>query len=160
MEQYLQIFLIVFGALGGVGIFAGGIGYLRSQYRKGGKEEKSEILTSSNEIVNFWKTTAENYQTILATKETAWNEKFQDLTKQVGELRGQLTAEKNQNERLEKIFQNRDPETQEFMKYMIKASANHDESHKEIMRVLGEIHTYAKQEHDREIHVEAQITKS
>ena len=150
-----------------LGIFVGGIGYFIGLFRKGSKQEKSEVINSSQEVITFWKTTAENYQTILSTKEKDWNEKFQGLTREFGELKGKYEAEKAQTERLEKIFQNRDPESQKFMELVIKAIDNQNKTNEnqnkvntEMVRVLTAIHTLAVEEHNREIHVESTVTKS
>ncbi len=159
MNSFWQIVLIVFGSIGMLGMFAGGFGALRASFRKGAKEEKQEVMGSSQEIINFWKGQAENLQTILDRKEQDWNEKFQGLTREMGELRGQLNAERAQNDRLEKIFQNRDPETQKFMELVMKAIENQQMANQEFLKTLKEIHELVAQENNREMKVEAKISK-
>lgn len=160
MDAINQTILIVVSIIASVGIFVGGIGYFVSLFRKGSKQEKSDVISSSQEVITFWKTQAENYQTILAQKEKEWNEKFTGITREFGELKGKYDAEKAQTDRLEKIFQNRDPESQKFMELVISAIGNQNKVNTEVVRVLSEIHTLAKDEHDREIHVESTVTKS
>lgn len=160
MDGWLKILAIIFGSLGTLGIFAGGLGYLVKTFRKGTKEEKAEVIGSSQEIINFWKSQAENYQLILASKEKDWNEKFQVLTREFGELKGKYDSEKVQNERLEKIFQNRDPESQKFMELVMKAIETQGKVNEGIVNTLAEIHALMIDEHNREMKVEATITKS
>ena len=138
-----HIIITIITSIGSLGILAGGMGYLINTFRKGSKIEKTEVMTTSQEVINFWKSQAENYQTILDKKESEWNTKFQELTRQIGEIQGQLSAEKAQNERLEKIFQNRDPDHQKFMESVMKALSNQEVVNKEIVRVLSEIHGMA-----------------
>lgn len=151
-------------------IAAGGIGLLVQMFRKKPRDEKNEVLNSANTIMDFWKNQAEQYKVISDEKDKTYNEKITSLTKQftdqiailsreVGELKGQLTSETAQKKEYLAILQNRDPETKKFMEFMLKAQENHDEAHKEMMRILGEIHTYAKEEHEREFKVISTVSK-
>jgi cell shape-determining protein MreC len=160
MGQFYQTILIIVASIASLGILVGGIGYFISVFRKGTRQEKNEVINSSQEVVNFWKSQAENLQLIGEKKEKDWNEKFQEMSRQLGAIQGQLSAEKAQNERLEKIFQNRDPEHQKFMEFVITAIGNQDSVNKEIVRILGDIHNLAVEEHNRETKVETTITKS
>jgi hypothetical protein len=161
----LQIILTFVGILGALGLFAGGIGFLWTKIRGGSKEAKTEstdLLTSNDQIKQFYKEQNDDLKEI----NKVLGEKVDALTREVGEIRGQLIAEKTQNERLEKIFQNRDPETKQFMEFMMQAvkdqsqvAKDQSESHKEIVRVLGEIHTMSKMEHERDFSISATVTK-
>lgn len=150
MNTYLQYILTIFGVITMCGVaFA--------QFRKGSRGESSEII-------KFYKEEALNYKDMLQKKEEAHTVKISELTKdftekinglsrEVGELRGQLTAEKKQNERFEQIFQNRNPEMEKFMTFMVNTQ-------KEVVDVLKEIHAMTKAEHDRDFQVTSTITKT
>lgn len=133
---------IVLSSLASIGILAGGMGYLISSFRGG-----------SNKLTAFWKDQADGYKLMIAEKDRTNDDKFQALHKEIGELRGQLNAEQALNERLEKIFQNRNPEMDNFMKSM-------SENMVEVSRVLKEIHTMSKMEHERDFKVEATVSRS
>lgn len=142
----------IIGIPTGLGLFAFGAGYLWSQIKKGnkqGKDESNELIKSNDDIKAIYKEQNSDLKEI----NKVLGEKIEALTREVGEIRGQLNSEKAQNERLEKIFQGRDPENQKFMEYMINATKTHDEFHKELMRIVGEIHTFAEQEHQRDFKI-------
>ena len=77
----------------------------------------------------------------------------------MGELRGQLNAERAQNERLEKIFQNRDPETQKFYELVVRAIESQQVANQEFLKTLNEIHKIVVDESTRDMKVEAKISK-
>ncbi len=154
-NETLQMILTIVGIVGSIGIFAGGIGFLFSKFQKGNKEDKADALTSADQLTNFWKEQVEGFKLIIADQ----TEKIRILTGEVGELRGQLVAEKKQNEMAREILQNRDPETKRFMEHMVQSIKDHSETHKEIIRILGEIHSMSIAEHDRDFKVTANVTK-
>ncbi len=148
----------------------GGVGLLLNMIKKKPRDENNEVLNSANTIMDFWKNQAEQYKTISDEKDKTYNEKITSLTKsftdqiaslsrEIGELKGQLTAETSQKKEYLAILQNRDPETKKFMEYMIKANENQTETNKEIIRILSEIHTMTKEEQDRELKVTSTIIK-
>lgn len=147
----------------GIGTLAGGIGLLFNMFKKKPRDENNEIITSATNQMEFWKKQHEEEKEIGKIKEEKYTTRVDEITKdftsqinllsrEVGELKGQLNAEKAQNERLEKIFQNRDPETQKFMEYMVKAMENQD-------KMLNEIYKLTKSEQDRELKVTSTIVK-
>lgn len=143
----------------GLGLFFFGGGYLISRYKGGSKEEKAEsrdLVSSNEQIKQFYKEQNEDYKQIIKEQ----NLKIEGLTKEVGEIQGQLRAEKRQNDELKLIFQNRNPEMEEFMKFMVQATKDQAGTQKEMVRILGEIHTMSKAEHDRDFKVEATVTKT
>lgn len=169
-NQTLETIFMIVGVLGSIGLFAGGLGYLINLFKKGGREEKDDIITSSEKLTEFFKSQSEGYKIMMEAKDEKWrvelkekDEKYrievQSLTREVGELKGQLNAEKATNERLEKIFQNRSPEMEEFMKFMVQAVKDQTESHQKIVEVLFDIHKMAKDEHERDFSITAQVTK-
>ena len=146
--QSAQIAAII---LTGIGTLLGGIGFAVYSYKKSGRQERRDVTETADVISDFWKNQAEEMKLILQTKDTEvqaqiaaltkdFNEKIQDLTKQVGVLTGQLTAEKALNEKLEQIFQNRNPEMEGFMKYMVDATEKHSETHEAMLKVLADLH--------------------
>jgi ABC-type transporter Mla subunit MlaD len=160
------IILTVLGILSSIGILAGGGGYLISQFKKGSKAENNAVISSADQLAGFWKEQVEGFRDVIKDL-TAKLEKQKDdhtiemkqILSELGEVKGQLTAERAQNERLEKIFQNRDPETKKFMEIMIQFIKDQAQVNSEIVRVLSEIHNYAQQEHDRDFVVTSTIKK-
>lgn len=140
----------VLGSLGVLGVLFGGAGYLISKLKEGNKLERAEsadIISSNEQIKDFYKVQNEDLKKIISEQNT----KIEGLTREVGEVRGQLTAQAKQAAEYLAILQGKDDGTKDFMQFVIKATENHDKSHKEMMRVLGELHTMAK--------VESTITK-
>lgn len=76
-----------------------------------------------------------------------------DLTEKFGIMQGKYEKEKEEREKFEAIAKDKNPETQEFMKFMI-------DTQKEVVNILKEIHTYAKVEHDRDFNITATVTKT
>ena len=160
-----------------LGVLVGGAGFLVYSYKRAGRQERKDVTDTADTIADFWKKQAEELKQILQTKDAEFNQKIQDmtkefnekiqaLTKEVGELTGQLNAEKAQNDRLEKIFQNRNPEMETFMKYMVAASERHDETHKKMIQILTDLHQTSTANHeiweaekDKDLKIESTITK-
>lgn len=162
----IKIFLLVIGSLASLGLLAGGIGYLLSKVNKGSREEKSDVISSADQLAGFWKEQVEGFRAVIAEL-TAKIEKQKDdhnaemkkVLTELGEVRGRLGAETKAKEEYLAILQNRDPETKEFMKFMVKSVEDQGETHKELIRILGEIHTMAKAEHERDFKVTATVSK-
>lgn len=153
--QTTNTILYVVGAIGSVGLLAGGIGYLINQFRTGGTS-----------LSAFYKEQAEGYKVMLTEKENqwqlkdkAWNEKFQEISKEVGQIKGQLLEKEKQAQQYLEILQNRDPEMKKFMEIMISAATNQTTVNTEIVRVLGEIHNMTSLEHERDFKVTATVSK-
>lgn len=145
--------------MAGLGVLFFGGGYLISKWRSGTKEEEAEsrdLISSNDQIKQFYKDQNDDLKAI----NKALSDKVEMLTREVGEIKGQLNAETKVKEEYLAILRGRDPETKKFMELMVQSVKDQAESQKEIIRVLSEIHSYAKQEHEREVHIEAQITKS
>lgn len=154
----------------GLGIFAGSMAFVVDKFFSRKKTDKNEEINSADTLTKFWKEQAEQYKVVLAEKEAAYtlkiekitadfNEKFQDLKEKFGNLKGQYDAEKVQRERVESILKDRNPETEAFMKLMIQAIKDQADSHTGIMKILKEIHTMSKAEHDRDFKVETTVTR-
>lgn len=144
--------------IGSLALFAFGAGYLSSKFKSGTKEQKSEntdLISSNDQIKQFYKDQNDDYKKIIA-QQTA---DIHDLNRRVGEMKGQLEIVQAQNKEYLAILQNRNPEMDEFMKFMIKATENQAVSQKEMIRILGEIHIMTKAEHERDFKVEATVTK-
>lgn len=155
-----QIALFILGSIASLGIIAGGIGYLINTFRKGSKIERSDILSSAEQLAKFWQEQAQGYKTMMEEKDAKYTEKINTLTREVGELKGQLNAETNQKKEYLAILQNRDPETKKFYEYVMKAIENQETVNSEMIRVLKEIHTMTTEERNREMHVEGTIIKT
>lgn len=143
-----------------VAVVAGSIAYVFDKVIHRRKSDKIEEITFADGAAKFWKDQAEGYKVMMAEKDKSNDEKYIQLTKELAEIRGQLIEKEKQNKEYLAILQDRDPETKEFMKFMIQATKNQTESHKEIVSILREIHTMSKAEHDRDFKVEATVTKT
>ncbi len=152
------VILSILGVLSSVGILAGGIGYLVGQFRRGTKQEKAEstdLIKSNDDIKQFYKEQNDDLKEI----NKVLSQKIEVLTREVGEIRGQLTAETAQRKEYQLIFENRDPETKKFNELVIKSLSDLHKVSAEMVRVLGEIHNMSKLEHDRDLNITATVTK-
>lgn len=159
MELAKNIILIGASILAGLGVFAFGGGYLLSKWRTGSKEEQAEgrdLISSNDQIKQFYKEQNDDLKNI----NNALGEKVEALTREVGEIRGQLNAEVRQKEAYLKILENRDPETKKFMELMTNAVKDQQIVNKEIVRILSEIHSMSTDEHNRDFKVTATVTKT
>lgn len=170
MEIILKNLQIVFGLLAGLGIFVGSIAYVIEKYSKGRKDTKNEEVSSADTLKDFWKKQADDYKQALDEERrnnkaeiekitSGFHIQFQDLKERFGVLKGQYEAEKTQREKAEEILKGRDPETKQFMETMLKATKDHDESHKKITEALNSLLSMAKEEKDRDIHISATVSK-
>lgn len=153
MNIYLQYIV----AIGVIGL---SVGNFITSFGKGARG-------STGEMIDFYKKESENYKDMMGKKEAAhgvemkeMTEKFSgqvnDLTRQVGELQGQYNAEKKQREQYELILKDKNPETEAFMKLVIKSCDDQGKVNKEVVEsltkmseVLKEVYTMVKSEHDR-----------
>ena len=166
-NQSLQIILTVVGILGSLGLFAGGVGFLVSKFNKGKSEERTDVISSADQLASFWKEQVDGFKEIIKEltaklekqKDDHTNEMKKVLT-ELGEVKGQLTAESKQKAEYLSILQNRNPEMQKFMEIMLKFVETQTKTNNELARVLKDIHSMAKQEHDKDFKIESTITKN
>lgn len=158
MEHVIDIGKWILGSMICLGVFFGGAGYLVSKYKGGSSEEKAEsadLISSNDQIKQFYKDQNDDLKTI----NQALSDKIEVLTREVGEIRGQLNAERKQKEEYYAILQNRDPETKKFMEYVIEACNTQAQVNKEVLEVLNKLHTLANDEQNRDLKVTATVTK-
>lgn len=155
-----DVILIAVEILVGLGVFVGGVGYLYRTFSKSGRDEKADVLSSSEQLVDFWKQQVEGFKEVikelrekLEIQAKEFNEKLQTMGNELGSVRGQLDAESRQKKDYLAILENRDPATKQFMEHMVKAMENQD-------KILQEIYKFAKVEHERDFKVEATVTKA
>lgn len=117
-----QISIIVIGSIGSLGLLAFGAGYLMSQFGKGSRDDKTSIMESAEKLTTFWKDQAEGYKVMMAEKDNKNQGLINDLTRQVGELRGQLNEKQASYDKLEKVLQGRGPEQEKFMATMLSVA--------------------------------------
>lgn len=158
--------LLIFGSIAGIGVLAGGFGYLMSVVKKGSRQKDAELMTNAEQIANFYKEQTDQYKIIVsekeaqwAVKEGEWNKRFTDLSREVGLIKGQLVEKEKQAKEYLDILQNRDPETKKFYELVISAIDNQNKVNAEITRVLKEIHTMTTLEHERDLKVIATVSK-
>jgi hypothetical protein len=145
----MQPYIIILGSLASLGIVSGGLGYLIGQFRTGTKKAYSD----SSEIITFYKTENQSLKDIMSEKDKSNDSKFQQLTSEIGEIRGQLIEKEKQNKQYLDILQNRDPDTQKFQTAMVDGMAK-------FATILGEIHTLAIEEHNRDLSITSIVSKS
>lgn len=149
---FLHTILYVLGSLAAIGLCAGGLGFLISQYRSGYRKTNTEVVSSSTEIITFYKTENQSLKDIMGEKDKSNDEKFRQLTSEIGEIRGQLIEKEKQNKQYLDIINNRGPETEQFQSTILDGLAK-------LATIIGEIHTLAIQEHERELSITSTITK-
>ncbi len=108
-QTYLSLAALVSFLITGAGMWYG-------MFRKASRQENTDIVSSSKDLIDFWRDQAEGYKVMLAEKETSWNTKFETLTREIGVLQGQLNATETQRAQFEAILKDRNPETEQFMK--------------------------------------------
>ncbi len=146
------IIVWILGSLAGLGLFFFGGGYLISKFKNGSKEEEAEsrdLISSNDQIKEFYKQQNEDLKVI----NTELRSKIEGLTREVGEIKGQLNAETSQKKEYLAILQNRDPETKKFMELLVKAVEDQQVANKEMVELLGEIHGIVKAEQERDLKV-------
>jgi hypothetical protein len=141
------------------------IGVAYAQFKKAFRNERVEAINSADTLAEFWHKQADEYKDAMALKDEKYTEQINKLTRELGEVRGELNAAKASNERLEKIFQGRDPEMQEFMRFMIQAVKDQAETHQKIVKVLDDIHNMSKSNHslledESKVKIEGKLVKT
>lgn len=121
-NNILEISGIVAGLLIGLAGVSALIGVAVSQYRKGSRDEKTDVVSSAEKLTQFWREQADGYKLMMEERDKENTEKINQLTREVGELRGQLNEKQTQYEKVEKILQGRNPEQDAFMKTMIASA--------------------------------------
>jgi hypothetical protein len=125
---------------------------------------KKTVTTSSGEVISLLQKEVEVYRDQLHKKEEfhakemkemrdEFTKQVTSLTKDFGVLQGQYNSMKDDKEKFEAIAKDKNPEMQTFMTSMA-------ETQKEIITILGDIHTMAKAEHERDFQINATITKT
>ncbi len=74
-------------------------------------------------------------------------------------MQGKYEKEKEEKDKWEAIAKDKNPETKEFMTFMVQAVKDQAESHRKIVEVLNDIHTMTKDEHDRDLQITSTVTK-
>lgn len=159
LQTTITIILQISGILGALGVFFGGGGYLISKYKGGTREEKEEsadIISSNDQIKQFFKDQNEDYKLIIKEQGV----KIEGLTREIGEIRGQLNAETNQKKEYLAILENRDPAMKASLDLLVQSVKDQQVVNKEIVRILGEIHSMAKDEHERDFQITSTVTKT
>ncbi len=126
MDIYIQYILAFFGVIAMAGVaFA--------QFKKG-------FRTESGDLITFYQKEALGYKEMMETTRKDYAKKHEELLAQVGELRGELNAEKRLREQYELILKDRNPETEEFMRFMVQSAKDQADNNKKIVEVLNIIH--------------------
>lgn len=151
-----DIIELIVTVVGSFGLVAFGYGYWKYKTREGKDGAKHDILASAEQLTQFWKEQAEGYKLMMQEKEEKMQTQIHELTKQVGELRGQLNEKTTQYEKLERIFQSRDPEQVEFRKTMLlvaeqsqKFMADTYQGQKDTHGIMVEIKEFMQHINDR-----------
>lgn len=122
--------------------------------------------TESGDLIKFYKEEASGYKEMAEAIRKEYSDKFEKITREMGELKGQYTAEKEAREKWEAIAKDKNPEMTEFMKIMLKscedqgkAGVEQGKINVEILLLLKDIHKMQQQEHDRDFKAELTVTK-
>lgn len=156
---FKEIILFIIASIAALGILAGGIGYVISSFKKGGRQERSDVISSAETFAKFWQEQAEGYKSMMESKDIKYTDQINALSREVGELKGQLNAETQQKKEYLDILQNRDPETKKFMEFMVQATTTQAAINQEIIETLKEIHKMVLEERKKELHLDATLTK-
>lgn len=142
------LLIYIFGSLASIGLVSGGLGYLIGQFRSGGSN-----------LTAFYKEQAEGYKIMMSEKDKSNDDKFQKMTAEIGEIRGQLIEKEKQNKEYLDIINNRDPGTQKFQELLTKACTDQTDINKQVVSILKEIHDLAVLEHERDFKITSTVTK-
>lgn len=162
----MDLFNIVLTGIAGItsiGVLFWGAGYWKSQFSQGSKQENTEVVSSAQNLTEFWKEQAEGYKTMMTEKETRWSEtssakekewntKFEALTREIGELSGRLTATEKQRSEYEAILKDRDPGTKTILSDLAG-------SMKKIMDFMEKINTHMETQ-EKDMKIEGVISKT
>lgn len=133
LNNLWQVAIVIIGSIGSIGILVGGAGYFLQIWKGGAKQEKAEIVNSSSELTEFWKQQADGYKTMMIEKEATLQKQLvekdertqkqiNELTRQVGELRGKLEEKTNQATEYLSILQGKDETSKKFMETMLSVA--------------------------------------
>lgn len=100
---------INWGMINSVGMIAIGIGYLFSQFKKGGSQSATEVIT-------LLRIKDEEQKQIILEFQT----RFENINKELGNLQGQLQEKDKKLEEYMAIFQGRSPEQVQYQTEMRK----------------------------------------
>ncbi len=141
---YFQIAEIVIGSLAGLGLLAGGIGYLKSQYVEGKTGEKKSDLETQNELTTYLKNQIETYKDIIKKQaedntenNKVQNEKFAKMNTDITTMKAVIDEKDKTIAKYLEILQNRNPDLEVSLKEIsasmtdIKTFMKHIDSHLE-----------------------------
>jgi septal ring factor EnvC (AmiA/AmiB activator) len=153
---------LIFSILLGVGVFAGGVGYVVSAYMQGKKGQTASVVSSADQLTDFWKDQVDGFKAMVSEQ----NVKIQNLTNELNQVRGQLNSREKQIEELQATLNLRNPEMKQFMELMMQSVREQSESHTEIVRVLKDLHAMSSSNHlllqneqEKELKIEGTVTK-
>ncbi len=131
--QLIQIIEFVLGGIVSLGVLAGGIGYLVSQFSKGKGDEKKDDLETQNELTLYLKNQVEGYKEI-ADKQ---NKKIADMDKELTTFKALIEEKDKTIAKYLEILQNRNPDLEKSLKEIsasmsdIKVFMQHVDTHLE-----------------------------
>ncbi len=121
---------------------------------------RTKTRSESGDIVKFYKDRMEDYKVIAETTRKEYTDKHEELLRKFGVLQGEFNTEKALRLQYETILKDKNPETETFMKLVTQAVTDQQEVNKEVVKILAEIHTMAKAEHERDFNITATVTKT
>lgn len=113
--EYIESFFSQLGGLGGLGIFAAGLGVAYSQFRSGSNKVKDELIATLKETALAEKIKADRLTSDKLTLENSHQKQLTDLTKEMGRLQGLYDAAEKRNKEMMEILQGKDPEMIEIL---------------------------------------------
>lgn len=117
-------FLNTIGGLPGLGLLLAGSGFAYAQFKQGGTRAKDEVIATYKEQAVAEKERASR----LAEEKTVLINSHQiqinELNNKMGKLQGAYEQSEKRNKEFLEIFQGKNPEQTEFMKYLTAVAAD------------------------------------
>lgn len=137
-NQLVQIVLVIMGSLASLGLLAGGVGYLYSQFVTGKGSRSKENIETENSLITFLKNQNEGFEKIVKEQ----NVKIVDLGKEMAAMKATNEEKDKTIEKYLSILQNRNPELEQFMQKMTVLGENSEAFMKGQIVIMGEIQTF------------------
>lgn len=179
-DSIMRIVWLIIAGIASLGGVIAAIGFIIYSLKKGGQE----VVSSAGQLSTFWKEQSDGFKQMLVAKEDAWQKltaekdaktqaTINSLSKEVGELRGQLDAKASQAKEYLEILQNRNPEMKEFMTTMLGVAqvsqtfmldnktfqSKQGETMQQVLEFMQHINQHLVQEAGKDIKVEATVSK-
>lgn len=114
-----------------LGVLIAGVGYAYGQFWGGRKKQASEQTIANTALINGLQTQLDGFEKLVAALKAEHKEEMEKLrsenirlTKELGELTGQVREKESKLAEYKEIFQGRDPNNEAFTKLMTESVVN------------------------------------